>query len=167
MNFIAFIVLSILSVLGVQAHRADKKCVRELEAIVYTPKVCAYEYLKKITQTLLVNGPLLFVPDTAKPIFERFAQTFNVQVYAVDAFGVWYDYPGGSVQTLPQGVHLLDRAYALGEAFSNFNNAGKPLPTAAYVYGKIAWSQDDGEMYTIVVIADKAGPNSLTAAGCC
>ena len=157
-----------MSLLCAQAHRQhsqDKKCSRELEEIVYVPKVCAFDYLKKITETLAAHGPLLFVPETAKPIFERFVSTFNVHVNVVDALGVWLNYPGGTVQSWPKGVHSLNQAYALGEGFSNLPS-GKIFLTGAYVYNKVLWNFD-GQMYTVSVIADKEGLTSLTAAGCC
>lgn len=168
MNFITFVVVSILSVLGVQAHRADKKCARELEAIVYVPKVCAFEYLKKITQTLVVQEPLLFTPETAKPIFEKFAQTFNVNVSVVDAFGNWYNYPGGDLLTpRPKGSHSIQQAYALGEGFTNIKGGKTYLLSGGYLYARNIWSLEDGEMYTVTVLADKGKVNSLTVAGCC
>ena len=155
-----------MSILCVSAHKQDKKCSRELEGIVYTPKICAFEYMKKITETLVVQGPQLFVPETAKPIFEKFASTFGVAVYVVDAFGVWYEYPGSNQLVSQLGIHLLDRAYALGEAFSNLVNVGKPFQSGVYSYAKVVWNFD-GQMYTIVVMADKTRQNSLTASGCC
>lgn len=169
MKILAILLLSLLSVLSVQAqreHSHDNKCARELEGIVYTPKVCAFEYLKEITETLTINGPLLFVNETAKPLFAKFATTFNVQVYVVDAFGIWYNYPGGPGLSLPIGVHLLDRAYGVGEGYSNFQANSEILPPAAYSYAKIIWNFD-GVMYTVVVIVDKVKATSLTASGCC
>lgn len=165
MNIFAILLVSILSLISVRAYRQDKKCARELQEITYVPKVCAFEYLKKITETLAAQGPLLFVPETAKPIFERFVSTFNVHVNVVDAFGVWLNYPGGTVQNWPKGAHSLNQAYALGEGFSNIP-AGKIFLTGAYIYNKVLWNFD-GQVYTVSVIADKDGLTSLTAAGCC
>ena len=166
MKILAFLLLSFLSVLSVQAHREHSSCSRELEGIVYTPKVCAFEYLQKITETLTINGPLLFVNETAKPLFAKFATTYNVHVYVVDAFGFWYNYPGGPGLAPPIPIHLLDRAYGVGEGFANFQSNSKVLPPAAYSYAKVIWNFD-GVMYTIVVIVDKVETTSLTSAGCC
>lgn len=38
---------------------ATRACREELESIVYTPPVCADEYLKRITRTLKAQSPLL------------------------------------------------------------------------------------------------------------
>lgn len=170
MNFINFLSVSILTALGVQAHGQhgqDKKCSRELEGIVYVPKVCAFEYLKKITETLTVNGPLLFVPETAKPLFEKFESTYKVRAHVADAFGIWYNYPGGTIRTLPVGTHSLAQAYGIGEGFTNLEGrADTVFPDGAYIYSKLLWNFD-GQMYTLSVTANKTLSSSLTNFGCC
>lgn len=138
------------------ASKESKKCARELEGVVYVPDVCAYKYLRKITDTLRVQSPLLWT-DQAQSVIRSFELTFNVRVGVLDAFGTVYDYPNGNViapSSLSKTV-VVDRAYALGEGFGSFDsNVNFQQAPALYVYGSQFWNPN-GEMYVIAVALNK------------
>lgn len=137
-------------VLG-EGSRAARACRDELEAIVYSPRTCAYDYLKKITKTLEVQSPLLWT-DQATSVMSQFRNTYGVEALLIDPFGnVLYDPPtivGGSIPqvTTPSVV----RAWALGEGFSDNDGSKLPIQAPFFAYATNVWNQN-GEMFTIVV----------------
>lgn len=136
--------------------RAARACRDELEAIVYTPQICAYDYLKKITRTLDAQSPLLWT-DQATSVLEQFRRTYGVQAALIDAFGNVLYYPP-TIYTGPQpqvAVTSVVRAWALGEGFSDNDGSRLPIATPQYVYASNIWNVN-GEMYTLVVAMSKA-----------
>lgn len=139
-----------------KGSRAARACRNELEAIVYTPQVCAYDYLKKITRTLDAQSPLLWT-DQANSVLEQFRQTYGVQAALIDPFGnVLYNPPTIYVGSLPQvTVTSVVRAWALGEGFSDNDGVKTGQGVPSFVYANNVWNVN-GEMFTIVVAMKKS-----------
>ena len=136
-----------------QGSKAARACRDELEGVVYTPQNCALSYLKRITQVLEAQSPLLWT-DQAQAVIQNFASTYNVLVAVISPFGELYYYPGALVTNAPPVAASVDRAWALGEGFSSYegiNLNGTPF----YAYNTNVWNEN-GEMWTLSVAMNKA-----------
>jgi hypothetical protein len=137
--------------------KAARRCRERLETVVFTPQVCAFDYLKRITKSLVLQSPLLWT-DQASSVLNQFRQKYGVYVVLIDAFGnLVLDPP--QVLTIPniplaQSTGLM-RSWALGEGFSTYDRTVlETIPISAFTYSVNVWNIH-GEIYNIAVILNK------------
>lgn len=127
-----------------------KACERELEKIAYYPDNCAFAYLKRITNVLRAKSPLFWTPS-AQSVIESFEVTYGVQVDVADAFGTYYDYPGGAAYTPEDyGGYNMDEGIARTNVFGESSSIIQVGNTSYVTYYTIFWNQV-GEMYYVLV----------------
>lgn len=133
-----------------------KACSRELEAIVFHPPNCAFDYMKKITQTLVIQSPLLWT-DRAASVIETFENQFGVEAIFFDAFGSVWNYKSDDIEPPFNAFNYnYERTVAIGEAFAAYpGSTSFGLDVPFYAYSTLLWN-GNGQMYTVVVLMNKA-----------
>lgn len=154
------LILSLFAATAVFAHdhHGSKACARELEGIVYVPQNCAYNYLRKITEVLRVQSPLLWT-NQAQSVINTFASTYGVQVVVINALGeVGSIDAAGQFEAISGAMamgHAYARSNALGEGFTSNYPAIPDVSPISDHYTSIFWNPN-GEMYTISVQLDSS-----------
>lgn len=111
--------------------------------------------MRKITQTIVVQSPLLWT-DRAVSVIETFENQYGVKTYFFDAFGNLYNFgTGTSIDSINAFNYPWERTVAIGEAFASFSESIliKNNPPF-FTYSTLLWNAV-GEQYTIFVILNK------------
>lgn len=120
-------------------------CERELEAIIYSPKTCTYEYLKSVNNVLKEKSYLFWHDLPAlRSLINQIYVNYGVSVYYYNAMGIVVkDDPSTTGLIIPAGA----RSYALGEGYMVRSEI---VPVGIYI--STYWNPDrDGQMYTVAL----------------
>lgn len=95
-------------------RRSQSKCTRALQDAIHVPEVCAFQYLNRISRSLVRQAPLLFSPATNRSVILTFQATYNVTVTMVDWFGRESNYlSDGSYVTSSPDFMTQDAAHSV------------------------------------------------------
>lgn len=145
----------ILSLLPFSLVSGGKDCSRQLEEIIFVPPVCAFEYLKKISQEIRLGKALLWTPLNAS-LIDTFQQKYDVFLVINDAMGISTKYTYSTYQEAlshallnddPSSGYITEHSNAIGGAFVNNGTH--------YKYKTIYWN-NLGQMYYVKIVARKA-----------
>lgn len=156
-NLLAFVAVAASAVFGESLgyDQKAKACSRELEAIVFHPPNCSFDYLREITKTLVVQSPLLWT-DRAASVIETFENTFGVNVVFFDAFGkVWQYDPNDPEPPISASNYNYQRTVAMGEAFASYDGHLYNNDVPFYAYSTLLWNQN-GQLLVAFVMMSKA-----------
>lgn len=155
-NFLTFVAVAASAVLGesLGQEQKAKACSRELEAIVFQPPNCAYDYLREITKSLVIQSPLLWT-NRAYSVIETFENTYGVEAVFFDAFGKVWQYDADEDEPLVQPLNYnYERTVAMGEAFASYDGHLYNNNLPFFAYSTLLWSQN-GQVLTAFVMMNK------------
>ena len=140
----------------ISSFSEEKKCSNELAAIVYTPPLYAYDYLKRVNEKLKALSSVIWNnPNEARYIVKTFQRSNSVSVLFYDALGQIAKYPGGPASPGEDDSYVIMRTYGIGEGFDYIIPANPDRGIYFYKYASIYWNpKNNGEMYTVLLYTD-------------
>lgn len=152
------LILCLLASVVFAGHAVSKNkkgsCSRQLESVVYTPETCGYKYLKRLSNVLRIQTPLLFGPQNGS-VIDSFEATYGVTVGIADAMGTITRYVYDNAELAADNALPLkfdfsagERAYALGEGYANGVYSGN------LYYDSVFWGED-GQMMVVSLFMSK------------
>ncbi len=115
------------------------KCSKELQAIIYTPETCAYQYLDRIAQQIRQLLPQIFMNMAAQNLnaLTSIGNQYQVNTYIIPAYG----YPlQASYDAVGQTNYIFDSTFARN--MINFEGFGADPTAQVYNYQFILVSND-------------------------
>lgn len=133
-----------------------KACKRELESILYTPPNCGFSYLKRITESLRVQSPVIWQnPIQSKAAFQTFSTTFGVNTVVINPFGKYFRYIGA-----PANEQIFAGIYGSATSRANVDGNGFAATDSDYYYSTIFWGPNGEMSYVEVNVAKINAPLS-------
>lgn len=157
-----YIILLVLSASLLSAGHVRKQkteaCRRELEAAVYNPESCAFEYLQRLDKELRAQSAVFWQnPEQSKAVVDSFMFKYQVLVLAADPLGRIMEYPGAT--PIPGSrikARAVARANVYGYGFNSLEVTGIPIK---YDHTSVYWGPDGQMVYIILALLKENIPD--------
>lgn len=139
--------------INVQSRNVDPnvsdKCSVELEGIIFSPKNCTFEYLKRLEAKFRAGGEHLLFTSQASPFIKAFVNTYQVGVKVANPFGLATNYAIDGVTTIVPAFVYSDTA----QSYINFPGFVRQPSYGNFYYAFPVFSSD-GQYLMVYFILD-------------